>query len=210
MTVDKRKDYLSTQYELSIQSDGDWYRATAGAVEHDNFACFRLRTGRKISEIRTSREDRLDGIEWAYIVLSLWEYRGGRMAMDVLLDDAGGSLQKQYEELMQSALSVTQENDENPADHASVTAKNTQETNMAETKREVAFTTVTYVYGKDVRTMDQDELIEAIKKVEGEIGNLKEVKTKSKTIGERITSLETMLAQIVTVLDGEAGGKVAS
>lgn len=67
-----------------------------------------------------------------------------------------------------------------------------------------AFETRHFVNGRDVTGMRDDELINAIKALEGEIADLKSVKTKSKAITAKITSLEEMLAKTVEVLDARA------
>lgn len=65
----------------------------------------------------------------------------------------------------------------------------------------VAIETKTIIFGQDAATMSEQQLIDAIKRVEGDIAKLKEVKTKSKKIAANITELEANLAAIVAVLD---------
>ena len=67
----------------------------------------------------------------------------------------------------------------------------------------VAFETKHYVYGMDVANMSSGQLIDAIKKLEAEIADLKGVKAKSEHIKKRIAELEGMLAKIVEVLDAK-------
>lgn len=64
-----------------------------------------------------------------------------------------------------------------------------------------AFETKVIIFGRDAANMTEQELINAIKQVEGEIARLKEVKTKSKKIAANIADLESQLASIVEVLD---------
>jgi len=66
-----------------------------------------------------------------------------------------------------------------------------------------AFETKHYVFGTDVSTMNEADLISAIKKVENEIANLKSVKTKSTKISAKIAELKGMLDEIVSVLDSK-------
>lgn len=70
------------------------------------------------------------------------------------------------------------------------------------TKPVVPFETVHYVYGTDVATMTDDQLVEAIKQVEAEIAKLGVVKTQSKKIDAKKAELKDMLAKIVETLDG--------
>lgn len=66
-----------------------------------------------------------------------------------------------------------------------------------------AFETKHYVYGVDVANMSSGQLIEAIKKLEAEIADLKGVKAESEHIKKRIAELEGMLVKIVEVLDAK-------
>lgn len=65
----------------------------------------------------------------------------------------------------------------------------------------IPFETKHYVYGRLLETMQQNELIDAIKQIEAEIADLKAVKTKSTTIAAKVKELEEMLAKVVGVLD---------
>ena len=64
-----------------------------------------------------------------------------------------------------------------------------------------AFETKVIIFGRDAANLTEQELINAIKQVEGEIARLKEVKTKSKKIAANIADLEGQLNSIVEVLD---------
>lgn len=75
-------------------------------------------------------------------------------------------------------------------DHMTITANPT-----------VAIETKTIIFGQDAATMSEQQLIDAIKRVEGDIAKLKEVKTKSKKIAANIAELEANLNAIVAVLD---------
>jgi len=64
-----------------------------------------------------------------------------------------------------------------------------------------AFETRHLVYGRNVDSLTESELISAIKQVEGEIADLKAVKIKSSRITAKVKELEEMLTKIVEVLD---------
>ena len=53
----------------------------------------------------------------------------------------------------------------------------------------VAFETIHFVFGSDIKTISADQLINAVKRVEGEIADLKVVKAKSSHIKKRIEEL---------------------
>lgn len=79
----------------------------------------------------------------------------------------------------------------------------TKESIMAaiNTNETTAFETKQIIFGQDATKMSEDDLIQAIKRVEGDIAKLKEVKTTSKKIAANIAAHEEQLAQIVAVLD---------
>lgn len=65
----------------------------------------------------------------------------------------------------------------------------------------VAFETRHFVYGAEVSSMSEAQLINAIKQIEAEIADLKAVKTKSSRITAKVKELEDMLAKVVEQLD---------
>ena len=69
------------------------------------------------------------------------------------------------------------------------------------TNPNTAIETRTIIFGQDAAAMSEQQLIGAIKKVEGQIAALKEVKTSSKKIAGNIKELEKQLDAIVAVLD---------
>lgn len=76
-----------------------------------------------------------------------------------------------------------------------------EQTMNIETNQNVAIEVRTIIFGRDANSMSDQELIEAIKRVEGQISSLKEVKTSSKKIASSIKELEKQLEGIVEVLD---------
>ena len=66
-----------------------------------------------------------------------------------------------------------------------------------------AFITVSYVYGRAVNLLSEAELIAAIKRAEKEIDDLDIVDIKSTKVSSKINELQTMLAQIVAILDAK-------
>lgn len=81
------------------------------------------------------------------------------------------------------------------------TIKEKHMTTAINTNPTVAIETRTIIFGRDASTLSEQDLIDAIKKVEGDIAKLKEVKTSSKKIAANIEALQTQLAAIVEVLD---------
>lgn len=76
-----------------------------------------------------------------------------------------------------------------------------ENTMTVQTNPNTAFETKTIIFGREASALSEQDLIDAIKRIEGEISKLKEVKTESKKIKSNIAELEANLAKIVEVLD---------
>ena len=63
------------------------------------------------------------------------------------------------------------------------------------------YKTINYVFGTDIKTMSEGDLIQSIRKVEGEISTLKQINTKSKRISAEIEELTQSIEKIVEELD---------
>lgn len=66
-----------------------------------------------------------------------------------------------------------------------------------------AFKTVHYIYGVDVSTMSESDLILALKKVEEAMDDLGKIRTSSKKIATLKAELDVMLGKIVEALDAK-------
>lgn len=311
-------DRLTTQYVWAIQSDADWYYAANDALKANVFGKFRRVTGNAINRIERMQGEKLQGIEWAFVVLELWK-QGGGSPFAALSDP--GTLTREYERLVYGCESERQPYIPSPTefvrrkgdlfgiygdvytyrDHAIerqsktyteaemtfmrksyengsnfksiaismhrtalgvcekmrlmgllernsegnfVCAKDVPKTprenttsnpcgeilievathcelaaghldRVAEqleimnkekpmsivTNPNVAIETKVIVFGQDATSLSEQQLIDAIKRIEGDIAKLKEVKTKSKKIASNIAELEASLAKIVEILD---------
>ena len=189
-------DWLTTQCVWAIQSEGDWYHKAQAACNEGNFGKFRRLCGTFINRIERMQGEKLQGIGWAYVVLELWTQMGG--APDKALTDPGtlgGEIQIEIATHFESATC-----------HLDRVATNL-ETIMKEkpmsvtTNPNTAIETKTIIFGQDAASMSEGQLIDAIKKVEGQIAALKEVKTSSSKIAGNIKELEKQLDAIVAVLD---------
>lgn len=63
--------------------------------------------------------------------------------------------------------------------------------------------TITYIYGQPVKSLTEDELIGAIKRMEGEIAEYAKVKAKSTKIDSRVKDLETAIETATAALDSK-------
>lgn len=181
---------MTPQYEVtcianSLASDANWLDKVHTCVAFCVFCKFRAITLNYLST--QSSCDNLTDTQADAIVFSLWIRMGGK---DVDTSPSYKNAKKAYEALFNQEQSPI-------APHSSPTSE--KETIMYD----IAFETKTYVFGTDVTTMSEEQLIDSIKKVEKEIDNLKQVKTSSKKIESKIATLESMLTSIVTVLDNK-------
>jgi hypothetical protein len=75
-----------------------------------------------------------------------------------------------------------------------------KETNIMNT---TAFETKHFIFGQEASTMTDEQLIEAIKKIEKEISELGSIKSSSKNVNSKVAKLENMLAAVVIYLDSK-------
>lgn len=98
-----------------------------------------------------------------------------------------------------------QKNPFDPFEQDSQAAHNETTPSTIETKEEtmskVTISTITYVNGSDVTKLTDEQLIEAIKQIEGEIEDLGKVKTESKKVAAKIEGLKKTLTEVVAILD---------
>lgn len=201
----EREDWLTTQYVWAIENDGAWDSEVNELALLGRFGEFRRRTANYIKaahKLVARGHDcaKPNEIEWAYIVLSLWLNRGGS-PNDVLADP--GVLKPHYVALLDELDNERHASRKTEATEAIEAVPNETETQEENTMSQAAFVTKSYIYGKDVEQMTEQELINAIRSVETEIDSLKTVKTPSTKIAAKIEELQDMLAKIVGVLDGK-------
>lgn len=187
----ERKQHLYDQYVLAIVNDGDWYRLAAQYIPQ-HAREFARKTYVFVNKIgRELREPALNYSERAYVYYECWRHYGGNrdQFMRNQCDGIAGAMSciTEYGAPSQHPVSQPEPPQEEPA--------------MNQTTP--AFQTRHFVYGMDVDNMSAGQLIEAIKKIEAEIADLKLVKSKSEHIKKRIAELEDMLAKVVQVLDAK-------
>lgn len=175
---------------LPLQTDSEWYDRIKNQLH--NYYIFKRIT--KTYLITQSMYDSLTQDEIQYTCIYLYDYFKGLPnphSNSYLIDM---EIFKSYN---------TNSNQPTTKSWMPRTAFKTPLTNQKETimSNSVAFETKSYIFGTDASSMNEDQLIESIKKVEKEIENLKSVKTKSKKIESKIANLEKMLVSIVEILD---------
>ena len=190
-----RKQHLYTQYVLSVINNGEWYRNFANRLEGRTEWLSRLPNEalKYVKPIARELGEELSTVDRAYIYMMIASYYGhSNTTMRNAMRHGGsfGAVMTTLIEAGQLATSPTPvEQEPAPMNQTASTA--------------VAFETRHYVYGMDVANMTSGQLIEAIKKLEAEIADLKGVKAKSEHIKKRIAELDGMLAKVVEVLDAK-------
>ena len=217
-----QKDRLLGSYIIAIQNEITWYYNAKMAVNQNNFGKFRRLCDIEINHLSNENNENLSSMECAYIGFELWLSLGGKP--EQCLTDPG-TLSQQYAYLVDNANANAKSTDlmdiakttistidqmffyadaisilEHPANLYTISQKE-HTMNTITTNPSAAIETKIVIFGQDAETMTEQQLIDAIKRVEGDIAKLKEVKTKSKKIAANIYDLETQLNAIVAVLD---------
>ncbi len=206
----ERLDYLTTQYVWSIQNESAWSRYAAAYVRTSRYDAFYKITVQYI--VSTSRAIMNCGeifitpekSEIGFIAQTLWEEMGGvanRIPNQYRYDPAPTQEMKALEVEIESHVKSAATHFAKLADNLNQTLK---ENHTMQTNQDKAFEIKTVIFGKDASLMSEEELIAAIKHIEGSIAKLKEVKTASKKIAANIEALEEDVQKIVSVLDTRA------
>lgn len=186
-----RKQHLYNQYVLSIINDGsvriplDRYLHLLDIREFTGVCKIAVgRLSKDLGEPMPPMDER------AYIALEVWEYLDGEAHLFLEHMSASNGQKPHVRRLLQERQQPTAPTPE-PQKEEPVNQTTT------------AFETRHFVYGLDVANMSAGQLIDAIKRIEAEIADLKGVKAKSEHLKKRITELEGMLAKVVEVLDAK-------
>lgn len=192
MLTREREDHLYTQYVLTIINDGTWYRKAKPWMDEGRIAGFIEVTHDQMTTIRRALKDTaLSDHQRAFIYMACWSHYG--YTVDGLINGCP------YRDLKKAMVEL--QGQSAPAIPTPTTTPEPEVQPVNNTTHAVAFETRHYVYGMDVANMTSGQLIEAIKKLEVEIADLKGVKAKSEHIKKRIAELDGMLAKVVEVLD---------
>lgn len=194
------EDMLTQQYVWTIQNESFWYRRAQVSVDQNNAAQFWRVSYSAITRVERDRNETLTSETKKWVVRELMR----QLLQDTKPKDVPSSFRQhvglpaQQAKVVDFLDSITVTIDE--WTNLKTATLITEEQKIMNT---TAFATKHFVYGQDTTNMTEEQLIEAIKKIEAEIANLGAVKTKSKKIAERTAELETMLAAVVTVLDAK-------
>lgn len=210
-----RINHMVEQYIWSLENDGVFVPKAKHEIERGNFNAFRDLCGEYIKPIRRQLGENtvgaIAGTEWAYLYLETWVRLGGfNILMSNLYYDK--DVMFQLKRLESAGLGVARagviklDRIQNPC--AEIYLSKPQPCVLAEPEKEISMSNkiiiknVTFINNVDVTSMNDDQLIDAIKTIESEIADLKSVKTKSAKIAAKILEAQGTLSTIVELLDG--------
>lgn len=191
----ERRQFIHDQVFLTVINDGDWYHRTEDtSFDKFTYAC---------SDARCANCVALGGQEKLFCDLALWESRTGRVPTLADVDKTC------HQKVLPFYLSVRHEFFGMDVSTNLQSEKEPEVMNHTDShvspSAAPAFQTLHLVFGVNVEYMSPAQLVDAIKRVESEIADLKAVKTKSAYIAGQVKELETMLAKIVETLDAKDG-----
>lgn len=185
----ERREQILRDIAIPLVNDPKWYAAVKLSIEDEDFEEFRLKTNQfRESNKAAYKPYPVTSTECQWLNMYAWEYHMGTLTKHHVREC----------DRMGDYVLYAEENPSQPPLKESLEMNPTTQTAPT-----VAFQTKHLVFGVSVEHMSEDQLIEAIQKVEGEITNLKGVKTKSTRITAKVKELEEMLAKIVGVLDAK-------
>lgn len=197
MITAERKQWLHDQVFLTIINDHVAYEKLSPFIG-GRFNAFCSAVNVQRDRLCCTDDRTMDGEERRYVNLLLWDYWGGKFDETTLRGLYGyeNTYRAHESDFARSAAPALQPDFVQPSESLKEATMNPSVPMPAP-----AFETKHYVFGVDIRNMTEAGLIDAIKRVEAEIADLKAVKTKSARIAAKVKELEDMLGKIVEALD---------
>lgn len=193
-----RRDHLGKNYALRIFKNETWYANIHAALNlHKNMGQFRRLCNEYTNQLMAANGEVLVSKDFKFIEISLFEQVCGRPEI-FQQPTAWEELRAEIRESLREDRAPSSIERTPYAEACKLKFTDSKESGM----NKKVFEVKSYVFGQDVTTMSDDQLVAAIKTVEAEIDDLKGIKTKSKKIDARIKDLEAGLKSIVETLDG--------
>ena len=213
-----RVDYIVTQYIWALENDSEVVPRLQEYIRQGHFKDFSVRVSNAIAPIRRFNEhagmpDPLDTWEINYINVEIW-FRLGGYGADLTTTQGKERWRNAMINLEATGFKYTDKglrfvgSPKNPC--AEILISQPQPCVLAEPEKEIPVSNkiiiknVTFINNVDVTSLNDDQLIDAIKTIESEIADLKSVKTKSAKIAAKILEAQGTLTTIVELLDGRA------
>lgn len=207
----ERQQHMTVQYLWALENDSTFITKARHEAERGNFAQYRRLVGLHIKPVRQMLDEEgagaLSGTEWSFLYLEMWSRLG---AVQLAHSNDQAEFKYQLDRLNEAGFALTKhgvvrrlKDDPRPEIRLGTTQPcNSQQPEGEETmSNQVTIVHKTLINNVDVTTMSDEQLIDAIKKVEKEIEELKSVKTKSKKIAAKVQEANDTLAKLVELLD---------
>lgn len=190
-----RQEDIEHQYLLTAKNDGELYRSAAQKLRDGRYFSLVTELKAEYRRIASSLNEEVFISQRDYFVVEMLMYYHQDSAIPSQLQELVSAMQTSYSLETSKSCEPTTNETINAAKPAKGKTMNKINTTPFATRHEI--------FGNDVSTMSEQDLIESIKQVEKEIATLKEVKTSSTKIKSKVEALEAMLAEIVKVLDSK-------
>lgn len=210
-----RLDHMVTQYVWALENEQVFMIKARHEVERSNFDQFRLLVQQYIRPVRKALDENrigdLSPPEWSYLYMEMWarlRYGEGRN-FPVMRESDEKDYAYHLDRLNKAGYKVTRQGVEpfdsgklpDPRADVGEPSNPIEPIKENEMSNQITIVNKTLINGVDVTTMSDEQLIDAIKKVEKEIEELKQVKTQSKKIGAKIDDATKTLSTLVELLD---------
>jgi hypothetical protein len=208
-----RVDHMTVQYVWALENDQVFMMKARHEVDRGNYDRFRILVKDTIAPTRRllgeAHTEGINGYEWSFLTLELWCRMGGRF-VDFPNSKDMGPFACHVDRLRAVGYGfnrngvirfVTNPCAEVSIGHPQLCTLNPKLIQENKMSNQITIKKITYINNADVTLMSDDQLIDAIKKVEKEIEDLKAVKTQSKKIAARIEEATATLTQLVELLD---------
>lgn len=210
-----RTDYLTVQYVWALENEQVFMARAKHEVDRGNYDRFRmlvLNCARPIRRLLDdTHADSIGPYEWAFLTLELWCRLGGRLVHFPRPTDED-AFTIHVERLRIAGYGFSRNGifaiePANPCAEVSIgqpqlCTLNPEPIQEKPVSNQIIIKNLTLINDVDVRNMSDEQLIDAIKKVEKEVEELKSVKTKSDKIAKKIADANDTLTVLVGLLDG--------
>lgn len=209
-----RTDHMTVQYIWALENEMVFMRKAQHEVDRGTFDQFRTLVQNAIKPTRRllneAHTEGINGYEWSFLYLELWCRMGGRF-VDFPHGNDEATFSFHVERLRTAGYGfnrngvirfVTNPCAEVPIGQPQPCTLNPEPIQENEMSNQITIVNKTLINGVDVTIMSDEQLIDAIKKVEKEVEELKSVKTQSKKIAAKVEEATKTLTALVELLDG--------
>jgi hypothetical protein len=222
-----RLDHITTQYIWALENEHEFVMKARHEAKRGNFGQFTVLVEQFVKKIKriANTPDIFHAEEWAFLFLEMWWRMDGQGPDSTWAKDDCILFQVRIQRLNVVGYNYTPNGVQRRPPATNPCAEIALGQHLQEVKElceavdtltsqplsqpiqeqpvsnQITIANKTYINNVDVTTMSDDQLIDAIKKVEKEIEDLGSVKTKSKKIEAKVSEANETLNKLVTLLD---------